>query len=78
MNLSPSAQEEWETQESSFREDDTDDDMDDVEEQQEGGSGKNHPRRHSRVLLSPTQPVRATVTFLAGRHYEDRAEDVFV
>lgn len=63
----------------SFREEeDTDDDMDDVEEQQEGGSGKKQSRTQSRVLLSPTQPVRTTVIFLAGKHYEDRAEDVFV
>lgn len=54
-------QEELETEESSSREeDDTDDDMDPSEEQEER-SEKKLTRTQSRVLLTPTQPVRKMI-----------------
>lgn len=52
-------QEELERPESSFTEEETDDE-DEVEEQ-EGRSEKKQSRTQSRVLLTPTQPVRRTL-----------------
>ena len=81
FNLTSCVQEEWETQESSFKEaEDMDGDTDDTEEpeRRSGGSGRREWRTQSRALSSATQPVRSARTFISRKHCEDVAEDVSV